>query len=125
MTLFKTSNRSMTGFAFPAMPLAGFLQSKYILLMPLYAITMGLDAKAIAGIFFATKMFDVVTDPVFGIVSDRFPTRWGRRRPWLVLGTLILMLAIYMLFTSGPAGSAPGPGGTGVCPGEPASSGDR
>ena len=98
MTLFKTSKRSMTGFAFPAMPLAGFLQSKYILLMPLYAITMGLDTKAIAGIFFTTKMFDVVTDPVFGIVSDRYATPWGRRRPWLVIGTLILMLAIYMLF---------------------------
>lgn len=83
------------------MPLAGFLQSKYILLMPLYAITMGLDTKAIAGIFFATKMFDVVTDPVFGILSDRYETRWGRRRPWLVVGTLILMLAIYMLFMPG------------------------
>ena len=83
------------------MPLAGFLQSKYILLMPLYAITMGLDTKAIAGIFFATKMFDVVTDPVFGILSDRYETPWGRRRPWLVVGTLILMLAIYMLFMPG------------------------
>jgi len=98
MTLFKTSKLSMAGFAFPAMPLAAFLQSKYILLMPLYAITMGLDAKAIAGIFFTTKMFDVVTDPIFGVISDRYTTPWGRRRPWLVIGTLILMLAIYMLF---------------------------
>ena len=107
MTLFKTSKRSMVGFSFPAMPLAGFLQSKYILLMPLYAITMGLDAKAIAGIFFTTKMFDVVTDPIFGIVSDRYKTPWGRRRPWLILGTIILALAIYMLFIpSGKVGSS-------------------
>ena len=106
MSLFKTSKLSMAGFAFPAMPLAAFLQSKYILLMPLYAMTMGLDAKAIAGIFFTTKMFDVVTDPIFGIVSDKYPTRWGRRRPWLVLGTAILVLAIYMLFIpSGQVGS--------------------
>lgn len=106
MTLFKTSKLSMVGFSFPAMPLAGFLQSKYILLMPLYAITMGLDAKAIAGIFFTTKMFDVVTDPIFGIVSDRYKTPWGRRRPWLVLGTIILVIAIYMLFIpTGQVGS--------------------
>jgi len=106
MALFKTSKRSMAGFAFPATPLAGFLQSKYILLMPLYAIAMGLDAKTIAGIFFTTKMFDVVTDPLFGIVSDRYKTPWGRRRPWLVVGTLILMLAIYMLFIpTGQVGS--------------------
>jgi Na+/melibiose symporter-like transporter len=106
MTLFKTSKLSMVGFSFPAMPLAGFLQSKYILLMPLYAITMGLDAKAIAGIFFTTKMFDVVTDPIFGVVSDRYKTPWGRRRPWLVLGTVIIVLAIYMLFIpTGQVGS--------------------
>jgi MFS family permease len=53
---------------------------------------MGLDAQAIAGIFFVTKMFDVVTDPIFGIVSDRYETPWGRRRPWLVVGTVILVL---------------------------------
>ena len=106
MTLFRTSKLRMAGFAFPGTPLAGFLQSKYILLMPLYAITMGLDAQAIAGIFFVTKMFDVVTDPIFGIVSDRYETRWGRRRPWLVVGTVILVLAIYMLFIpSGQVGS--------------------
>ena len=88
----------MLGFSLPATPLAAFLQSKYIILMPLYAITMGLDAKEIAGIFFATKMFDVITDPVFGVVSDRYPTPWGRRRPWLALGMLILVLGVYILF---------------------------
>jgi Na+/melibiose symporter-like transporter len=68
---------------------------------------MGLDAQAIAGIFFVTKMFDVVTDPIFGIVSDRYETPWGRRRPWLVVGTVILVLAIYMLFIpSGQVGSS-------------------
>ena len=101
MTVFRTSKLRMAGFALPGTPLAGFLQSKYILLMPLYAITMGLDTKAIAGIFFTTKMFDVVTDPIFGIVSDRYETPWGRRRPWLVIGTVILVLAIYMLFIPG------------------------
>jgi len=95
---FNVSKLSMAGFSFPAMPLAAFLQSKYILLMPLYAITMGLDAKAIAGIFFTTKMFDVVTDPIFGVISDRYKTPWGRRRPWLAIGTIILVVAIYMLF---------------------------
>lgn len=88
----------MAGFAFPAMPLAAFLQSLYFFLTPLYAVEMGLGTAAVGGIFFTAKMFDVVTDPLFGVLSDKFPTPWGRRRPWLVLGVLILMLAIYMLF---------------------------
>lgn len=98
MTLFKISKLSMTGFAFPAMPLAAFLQAMYFFLTPMYAVEMGLGTAAVGAIFFTAKMFDVVTDPIFGLISDRYETRWGRRRPWLVIGTLILMIAIYMLF---------------------------
>jgi len=104
MTLFKTSKLSMAGFAFPAMPLAAFLQSLYFFLSPLYAMEMGLGTAAVGGIFFTAKMFDVVTDPLFGVISDKYPTPWGRRRPWLVLGVLVLMLAIYMLYL--PSGTA-------------------
>ena len=34
---------------------------------------------AVGGIFFTAKMFDVVTDPLFGALSDKYPTPWGRR----------------------------------------------
>lgn len=98
MSSMQPSKLSMAGFAFPAMPLAAFLQSLYFFLTPLYAVEMGLGTAAVGGIFFTAKMFDVVTDPLFGALSDKYPTPWGRRRPWLVLGTLVLMLAIYMLF---------------------------
>ena len=98
MTLFKTSKLSMAGFAFPAIPLAAFLQAMYFFLTPLYAVEMGLGTAAVGGIFFTAKMFDVVTDPLFGALSDRYETPWGRRRPWLVIGMLFLMLSIFMLF---------------------------
>lgn len=98
MTLFKTSKISMAGFAFPAMPLAAFLQAMYFFLTPLYAVEMGLGTAAVGGIFFTAKMFDVVTDPLFGMLSDKYTTPWGRRRPWLVVGMIIMVLSIYMLF---------------------------
>ncbi|MDH4110730.1 MAG: MFS transporter, partial [Gammaproteobacteria bacterium] len=98
MTTLNISKLSMAGFAFPAMPLAAFIQAMYFFLTPLYAVEMGLGTAAVGGIFFAAKMWDVVTDPVFGVVSDKFPTRWGRRRPWLVLGMIVMVIAIYMLF---------------------------
>ena len=107
MTLFNTSKLSLAGFAFPAMPLAAFLQAMYFFLTPLYAVEMGLGTLAVGGIFFTAKMFDVVTDPLFGILSDRYETPWGRRRPWLVVGVLIMMLAIYKLFMpSGMVGAS-------------------
>ncbi|MCK5326689.1 MAG: MFS transporter [Woeseiaceae bacterium] len=106
MTLPNTSKLRMAGFSFPAMPLAAFLQAMYFFLTPLYAVEMGLGTAAVGGIFFTAKMFDVVTDPLFGALSDRYETRWGRRRPWLVLGMIILVVSIYMLFM--PKGSVSG-----------------
>lgn len=54
---------------------------------------------AIAGtIILAVRIFDVVTDPLFGYITDRFETPWGRRRMWIALATPIMMLSIYELF---------------------------
>jgi Na+/melibiose symporter-like transporter len=47
---------------------------------------------------FAVRIFDVFTDPLFGIICDKTRTPWGRRRPWIVLATPIMMLSIYKLF---------------------------
>lgn len=54
---------------------------------------------ALAGtIMLAVRISDVVTDPLFGYITDRFPTPWGRRRFWIALATPIMMMAIYQLF---------------------------
>lgn len=45
------------------------------------------------------KLWDVVTDPLMGFLSDRTQTRWGRRRPWLLLGAFTLPLAFVMIFS--------------------------
>jgi GPH family glycoside/pentoside/hexuronide:cation symporter len=45
------------------------------------------------------KVWDAVTDPVMGYVSDRTQTRWGRRRPYLLFGALPMFLAMWFFFT--------------------------
>ena len=44
------------------------------------------------------RIFDAVTDPVMGWISDRTRSRWGRRRPYLLLGALICGLALPLLY---------------------------
>ncbi len=70
----------------------------FIYVPPFYAGEMGLGLPVAGAIFGATKLFDVLTDPVLGVFSDRLQTRWGRRRPWLVASVPVLMLSIAMLF---------------------------
>ena len=56
-------------------------------------------APAIAGaILFTAKAYDGMSDIVIGLLSDRIDTRWGRRRPWLAAGSIILAISLVTLF---------------------------
>jgi len=56
---------------------------------------------ALAGaLIFATKILDVISDPVVGIWSDRIKTPIGRRRPFLMWGAVISSASIAMIFTT-------------------------
>ena len=53
----------------------------------------------IAGLLTTSVLiFDIITDPIIGYLSDRTHSRWGRRVPWMVIGALILSGGIIGLF---------------------------
>ncbi len=45
------------------------------------------------------RSFDAITDPLMGWISDRTNTRWGRRRPWMLLGAPLAAIAFVFLFS--------------------------
>ncbi len=61
--------------------------------------TVGL-AAALAGIaVMVGKVWDAVTDPFMGYISDRTTSRWGRRRPYMLFGAVPVFLAMLFFFT--------------------------
>lgn len=62
-----------------------------------YATDIGIHLAAIGGVIFAAAIFDAVTDPAMGFASDRFRSRFGRRKAWVFLGAPLLTLAVWML----------------------------
>ncbi|HHC07219.1 MAG TPA: MFS transporter [Actinobacteria bacterium] len=62
-------------------------------------VPAGLAATAL----FVAKIWDVVNDPLFGWLSDRTRSRFGRRRVYLVFGAVPLAVVTYLLFAL-PAG---------------------
>lgn len=69
-----------------------------MLLMRYLTDYVGLGA-ALAGLLIsASKIYDAVTDPIMGSISDRTRSRLGRRRPWLLLGTVLCGAALVAMF---------------------------
>ena len=54
----------------------------------------------------AVLLFDILTDPIIGFLSDRTRSRWGRRAPWMILGAVVLTLGSIGLFAV-PEGASP------------------
>ena len=63
-----------------------------------YAAEMGVNIAKVGGIFLAARLFDAIIDPVIGNLSDRTRSRWGRRKPWVALGTPAFMLTVWFFF---------------------------
>lgn len=60
--------------------------------------TLGLSA-ALAGIaLLIGRVWDAITDPLMGAISDATRTRWGRRRPYLLFGSLFVILGMVAVF---------------------------
>ncbi len=60
-----------------------------------YAGEIGLDLIDLGNMLLFARIFDLVTDPLVGYLSDHTRTRWGRRRPWMVASLPFLMLGLY------------------------------
>jgi Na+/melibiose symporter-like transporter len=93
----------LSAFASIAFPGAGLILPLAIFLPPFYTKTLGLGLAEVGLVFMLVRMFDIVTDPVMGLIGDRFESRWGRRRHWLVIALPFLMLGVIMAFM--PQGS--------------------
>ena len=80
------------------LPVSMSLFPVLVFLPQVYASELAIPLGVIATIMLVVRITDVVTDPFFGYVTDRYPTPWGRRRFWIALSTPIMMVSIYQLF---------------------------
>jgi len=65
-----------------------------------YVDRLGLTTIQLATILFVYTFIDALDNPVYGFLSDRTRTRWGRRRPWLVIGTPLLVLGFIAFYST-------------------------
>lgn len=83
-------NRLSFGLGTLGRDMVGALVSMYLM----YYLTDILDISggavvAVTAILVVMRIFDAVNDPVMGLIVDNTRTRWGKFKPWIVLGALL------------------------------------
>lgn len=69
-----------------------------VLWMPFFNIGMGLNPILLGGILMIMRLWDGFNDPIMGNISDNTRTRWGRRRPFMVIGAIATALIYPLLW---------------------------
>lgn len=84
-------------YALPGLPLAALTLPVYVFVPAFYA-ELGVSLALIGTVLLGVRLLDAVSDPAIGLLSDRLRLPGGRRKPWMLLGLIPTMLAVWMVF---------------------------
>ena len=81
------------------------LFTNFILLYILYTKQLT-DAQlgAVTAIMIAARIFDGINDPIMGNIIERTRTKWGKFKPWLLIGVLTTSVVVYLAFNTNLTG---------------------
>ena len=76
-----------------------FVVVKQLLVLAFLTSILGVPVGIAGAVTTLVLIFDVITDPVIGYLSDRTRSRWGRRAPWMAVGAVVLAAAMVGMFS--------------------------
>ena len=105
-TTASSVNRAKT-YQLVLFPLNNGATNVYYVLVLSYIATFGSKVLALSMLFASVmvtgmRLFDAVTDPIIGALMDRTNGRFGKFRPFMVIGNLIMAASILVLYCLTP-----------------------
>ncbi len=92
------STCQMMAYASPAFAIAFIMNPVWSILPGIYAKYFGLELAAIAAVILVARLFDGVTDPIIGYLSDGHAAAGGSRKTWVVVGGALFVTAAWFLY---------------------------
>ena len=89
--------RLLLAYALPAFVVALPTIPVFIQIPSLYGVQLGLGLATTGYVLLAARMFDTVSDPLVGLLCDRWAIFGLRRKPWIVGGAVIAGLGLYKI----------------------------
>ncbi|MCG6170028.1 MFS transporter [Leptospira sanjuanensis] len=91
--------RVMAGYATAEIGITAVEVLAQIYLLEFFVTAIGLK-PALAGIALAVAvLWDAVSDPLMGYISDHSRSRFGKRRPYILIGGILLGLSVFFMFS--------------------------
>ena len=77
------------------------LFTNYIMLFILYTRSLtAAQLGAVTAIMVAARIFDALNDPIMGNIIERTRSRWGKFKPWMLIGVLSTSVVVYLVFNT-------------------------
>lgn len=80
-----------------------FVIVKQLLILTYLTTVLGVPVGIAGLVTTGVLIFDMITDPLVGYLSDRTQSRYGRRAPWMAIGAVVLAIGMVGIFAV-PAG---------------------
>ncbi len=76
------------------------VQATALVLMKFYTDTLLIGAGMAGIVVLVSKIIDAITDPLMGVITDRTESRWGKFRPYLLIGAIPFGLSFFLLLNA-------------------------
>lgn len=76
------------------------ISSMFLIITYFYTDVFGIKPKDLALLFLLVRLIDAITDPLMGLITDKFKTRWGRYRHYFLFLSVPFGISVFLTFST-------------------------